>query len=446
MHYLDKLADLKKQSDAGIITQAEFDTMKASILEEKDPTIIPEPERGAIKLYFSTWKKMFRIKGRANRSEAWLFSLINSFISSLIGFCYIAFFTEHFMSTLFDESSILSEIASFVFVIAVFIASITLWIRRFHDFNKSGLFSLVPHIIFLISIPLVFVFIGFIGFAIGGILFFIWSLMYCFRSGSKGGNLYGPMPRTKRSVIYINWTLLIASIALTVASYAKVYSLKDELIAKTLSLQAQINEEFTFDEEIDFAPTELGTKTEMSKGLNDRPSLTFEEMNALGQQEGDELNGYALEEAPQETKASEEPATEPTAETATETPAVEPTAETPATETPATEPATETPATETPTAAPISQEPADIMQEAEKFFKNEAQGSVEEAKKDLSDVLTAVADENKAQQPVEFATETQDELEKEAQEIEAFLNTSTVDGTSTSETNIELNTSNILAK
>lgn len=428
MHYLDKLADLKKQLDAGIITQAEFDTMKASILEEKDPTIIPEPERGAIKLYFSTWKKMFRIKGRANRSEAWLFSLINSFISSLIGFCYIAFFTEHFMNTLFDESSILSEIASFVFVIAVFIASITLWIRRFHDFNKSGLFSLVPHIIFLISIPLVFVFIGFIGFAIGGLLFFIWSLMYCFRSGSKGGNLYGPMPRTKRSVIYINWTLLIASIALTVASYAKVYSLKDELIAKTLSLQAQINEEFTFDEEIDFAPTELGTKTEMSKGLNDRPSLTFEEMNALGQQEGDDLNGYAREEAPQETKASEEPATEPTAET------------------PATEPATETPATETPTAAPINQEPADIMQEAEKFFKNEAQGSVEEAKKDLSDVLTAVADENKAQQPVEFATETQDELEKEAQEIEAFLNTSTVDGTSTSETNIELNTNNILAK
>lgn len=462
MHYLDKLADLKKQLDAGIITQAEFDTMKARILAQADGTeeeVSTEPERGLFALYFSTLKKAFRIKGRANRTEYFLFTAVNGIITSIISLYLFHLLKTDPLTFITIESSIPYSMAKIILGFFFACASCTLFIRRFHDFNRSGWFAVAPWLGILASIPLMFIAVGFITIIIASIIALIWLLMGMFKSGTPYTNVYGAKPRTKRYIIGANWVLYLTNISLAVYLISQAISFLSPDLLTSNAFKSQfmgnkqaeqfIDELSKIDQNPEYgltlpesaeptfavgsAPRPSTEIPEMSKGLHDRPSLTFEEMNTLGQQEGDELNGYAREEASQETKASEEPATEPTAEAS-------------ATETPATEPATETPATETPTAAPINQEPADIMQEAEKFFKNEAQGSVEEAKKDLSDVLTAVADENKAQQPVEFATETQDELEKEAQEIEAFLNTSTVDGTSTSETNIELNTSNILAK
>ena len=80
---------VKTQDSALTITQPEKEEniiLNQPIQEEtttepkvKEDTIVSE-KMGFFKLYFSTWKKMFSIKDRANSTEIFLFPIVNLFI------------------------------------------------------------------------------------------------------------------------------------------------------------------------------------------------------------------------------------------------------------------------------------------------------------------------------------------------------------------------------
>ena len=79
--------------------------------------------------YLSGWQNIFNISGRATRSEYWTFGILNSILITgiQIGF--------------FGNAKAVLPIT--ILMIAVFIASITISIRRLHDINKSGWWLLI---------------------------------------------------------------------------------------------------------------------------------------------------------------------------------------------------------------------------------------------------------------------------------------------------------------
>ncbi len=106
-------------------------------------------------------------QGRARREEYWMFVLFN--IIFIIG---IALFSFLLVS--------LTDVAAFmalyvIYIIAVFIPSLAVAVRRLHDIGKSGWFYLVSFI------PL-----------IGS----IWLLILFVTEGDRGPNQYGPDPKS----------------------------------------------------------------------------------------------------------------------------------------------------------------------------------------------------------------------------------------------------------
>jgi uncharacterized membrane protein YhaH (DUF805 family) len=79
--------------------------------------------------YLNVWKNFANFKGRATRSEYWLFVLFNAIIfiilsqiSLLIDFPYL----------------------SIIYYLAILIPTLAVGVRRMHDVGKSGWFLLVP--------------------------------------------------------------------------------------------------------------------------------------------------------------------------------------------------------------------------------------------------------------------------------------------------------------
>jgi len=79
--------------------------------------------------YLKVLKQYADFKGRARRTEYWIFVLINWIVSIAIGF----------LDGLL-ETTVLGIIYSF----AVLIPSIAVGVRRMHDAGKSGWFLLIP--------------------------------------------------------------------------------------------------------------------------------------------------------------------------------------------------------------------------------------------------------------------------------------------------------------
>ncbi|MBO7244271.1 MAG: DUF805 domain-containing protein, partial [Alphaproteobacteria bacterium] len=186
-------------------------------------TAIQQAEKkGFFSLYFSTWKKYFSIKGRANRREVFLFPIFNLFI--FLAFWLLSLAINFF----FDESliSLILFVIPSVFALLTIPASITLLIRRFHDFGKSATFALTPYLLMMSIVPLM-LFISVntsqqpiissitLGISVSlWILSFIWTLMYLFRPGTKGENAYGDKPQTKTRIIWLNLFVFILNIIL----------------------------------------------------------------------------------------------------------------------------------------------------------------------------------------------------------------------------------------
>ena len=97
--------------------------------------------------------------GRASRQEYWMFNLFNFIFTIVVGFIDV-FLSLGFLSLLY--------------VLAILIPGLAVFVRRLHDVNKSGWWF------FIIFIPI-----------IGA----IWMLILLCTDGNPGENSYGPSPK-----------------------------------------------------------------------------------------------------------------------------------------------------------------------------------------------------------------------------------------------------------
>ena len=185
---LEKLNDLKNK---GIISDAEFEEQKQSLLSEADE---PAPSGKMISIgeaYKSYWKKSFVWSGRATRAEYWWPVLVNWLISLALSFF----------------GNVVLGLVYMAFSIANIFPSLAVLVRRFHDLGKSAWFAFAP--LFLMII--VGVFAGYstataylnggapsqgtgIVFVITGLVWFVvgitWLVFLCM-PGQKTANRYG---------------------------------------------------------------------------------------------------------------------------------------------------------------------------------------------------------------------------------------------------------------
>ncbi len=222
---------IKTQDNTLTITQSEKEEnillnqpmQEDSITENniKEETVVSE-KMGFFKLYFSTWKKMFSTKGRASRTEIFLFPIVNLFI-------FFSFFLSSLAVSFFFEEELISlALITIPYILAIISlpASITLLIRRFHDFSKRALFAVLPYLLFLTLAPLIIFLLNqitpneiLISLSIAVIVILwlwalIWTLMYMFRPGTKGANKYGERPQTKTRIIWINLIIVLINVVL----------------------------------------------------------------------------------------------------------------------------------------------------------------------------------------------------------------------------------------
>lgn len=113
--------------------------------------------------YVETLKKYATFKGRASRSEYWIFTLINFGIFLALVFNYL-YVQHHTLAEYFDtEALLLDDIFSLIILIPTFAVGY----RRVHDVNHKGWHSLIP----------------------------LYSLYLFFQKGTPGPNLYGAEPQ-----------------------------------------------------------------------------------------------------------------------------------------------------------------------------------------------------------------------------------------------------------
>lgn len=107
--------------------------------------------------------------GRARREEYWMFTLFHTIIICALGIIGgVAFAAIDSMS--------LMVILICVYVLATFIPSLALTVRRLHDIGKSGWFLLIQFIPY-----------------IGGIVLLVFTV----KNGDTGTNQYGDDPKTE---------------------------------------------------------------------------------------------------------------------------------------------------------------------------------------------------------------------------------------------------------
>jgi uncharacterized membrane protein YhaH (DUF805 family) len=109
-------------------------------------------------------KKYAVFSGRARRREYWMFTLF-----SLL-FSFAAFAIDYLLGFAKDGNGLISSVYS----LAILVPSLAVGVRRLHDVNKSGWFTLI------LFVPLV------------GI---IWLLVLDCTEGTDGPNQYGPDPK-----------------------------------------------------------------------------------------------------------------------------------------------------------------------------------------------------------------------------------------------------------
>ena len=118
-----------------------------------------------MELMFQPLRKYADFTGRARRKEYWLFMLAFS-IAELVLMGLTGGFKE--------EPSTLSGVALVLFCLAVGIPSVAVGVRRLHDTNRSGWWTL------LIFLPF-----------IGAITLFVFYVL----DGTPGPNRFGPDPK-----------------------------------------------------------------------------------------------------------------------------------------------------------------------------------------------------------------------------------------------------------
>lgn len=121
--------------------------------------------------YTQVWRKYADFTGRARRKEYWMFVLINTAITMLLG---------TIDGTLRGIAGTDISFLSSLYSLAVLLPTIAVGVRRLHDTSRSGLFLLLAFVP-LVNLVLLFFFI---------------------QEGTAGPNQYGPDLKTaERGVI-----------------------------------------------------------------------------------------------------------------------------------------------------------------------------------------------------------------------------------------------------
>jgi uncharacterized membrane protein YhaH (DUF805 family) len=116
--------------------------------------------------YLHVLKNYAVVTGRAHRTEYWFFQLFN-FLAIVI-----LVILDGITGTLSEGAGM--GILSGIYVLAVFIPSIAVAVRRLHDSGKSGWWILI------VFVPLV-----------GGLILLVFTLL----DSTPGDNQYGPNPK-----------------------------------------------------------------------------------------------------------------------------------------------------------------------------------------------------------------------------------------------------------
>ena len=115
--------------------------------------------------------------GRSRRKEYWMFFLFNLLVATVL-WCVIGLLMLMMYNMDASENAMMAMFMPLVglyilYVLAVFVPSMAVTVRRFHDQDKSGwmlLLGLIP--------------------GIGGIILFVFMCL----EGTRGPNRYGPDP------------------------------------------------------------------------------------------------------------------------------------------------------------------------------------------------------------------------------------------------------------
>lgn len=108
--------------------------------------------------YLGVLKKYAVFGGRARRKEYWMFILFNIIIAFVLGF----------VSGLLDVAPQTTHALGTIYQLGVLIPAIAVGVRRMHDTEHSGWWLLFPVV----------------------------NLILAVREGQRGGNRFGPDPKT----------------------------------------------------------------------------------------------------------------------------------------------------------------------------------------------------------------------------------------------------------
>lgn len=133
--------------------------------------------------------KLFNFHDRAPRSEFWWFALGGWILGIIL--------------TLLNVIPVLGQIIYIVGSIWLFIATLSVGVRRLHDLNRSGWWLVFPYVALVVGIILIGIgaatnsdfmnIIGIVLIAAGGISVLVLWIMMIVR-GTVGTNSYGPDP------------------------------------------------------------------------------------------------------------------------------------------------------------------------------------------------------------------------------------------------------------
>ena len=120
--------------------------------------------------YLKALRQFADFRGRAQRAEFWGFTLVNMFLGLVGPVLFSVFQKSSSYPLIFQMLSLLLDL----WLIGMIIPSVSVSVRRFHDIDKSGWWSM------LMIVPL-------IGFLI--------CLVPLLKEGTLGQNKYGPNPK-----------------------------------------------------------------------------------------------------------------------------------------------------------------------------------------------------------------------------------------------------------
>ncbi|GLY94176.1 DUF805 domain-containing protein [Actinoplanes sp. NBRC 103695] len=131
-------------------------------------TVASAPSVGPLGYWLGCFRKYATFEGRARRAEYWWFTLLNVLLYAIVlavGFG---------LDSATGGEGVIPGVLIVLYVLAVFLPSLAVTVRRLHDAGNTGWFYLLSLIPF-----------------VGGIILLVLTL----QAGNPGPNQYGPDPR-----------------------------------------------------------------------------------------------------------------------------------------------------------------------------------------------------------------------------------------------------------